>query len=243
MKLGELDKLLPIREEAGTTFETKTGWGYDASFSVAVLSLLPFSVAGNRRQSRMHRYEIEKVEERMFVPSQDYVRQSMFQAEVLSYLARYRWKKSVYMIVGIKVAQGGKIVHETEHALGGHLAGALPGASVGVPLDVGATVSTDTLHSRHEQKQIPNAFVFAYRLREIRYSKKRGFIDHQEFTKGADLHELHGPKKATSIELLPSALAIRIDDIEIDGLSGADFEEDEDDSMLLDGCVVVGLTQ
>ena len=71
-----------------------------------------------------------------------------------------------------------------------------------------------------------------------------GLIDHQEFTKGADLHDLHGRHIPVSIKPPTSTVVVGIEDeIEIDGISGADFEEDEDDSMIIDGCVVVGLTE
>jgi hypothetical protein len=47
------------------------------------------------------------------------------------------------MIVGIKIALGGKVVHLTKRGLGGDIRGTLPGTSVGIRVDVGAKVSTE----------------------------------------------------------------------------------------------------
>ena len=163
-----------MKPEMGVVFERRTGRSYSAGFSVSVMSLLPFSLAGRRSESQTHRYEIEKVEERMFVPSENYVRQSMLQAEVLHYLAKYRYRKSIYMVVGTKVAIGGKISYTTEYDGDANLAATLPGVAVGIPAEVGGKISAGMLNHRNEQKEITGAFVFAYRLREIRIHKRRG---------------------------------------------------------------------
>jgi hypothetical protein len=195
------------------------------------MSVLPFTLAGRREKSTSHHYEIDNVEERMFVPSEYYIRQGILQSDILGYLARRHYRKAVYMIVGIKVALGGKVVHSIKRGSGGDIGGTVPGSSVGIPIDIGGKVSTERDSRRFEQKQIPRSFVFAYRLREIRYSKKSSHIEHREYTKHADLHDLHN--RSTSLlhsKPVPKEFLGHEDEIDIDGISAEDYVEDEDES-------------
>ena len=47
--------------------------------------------------------------------------------------------------------------------------------SIGIPVDLGAKFRKGGTNLTYEGKQIPDSFVFAYRLREIRYFKKHNF--------------------------------------------------------------------
>ena len=177
----------------------------------------------------------------MFFPSHVYVQQSILQPEVLGYLARHWYRKSVYMVVGIKVGCEAEIIHRRQNDVGGQLNGSIPGALTGIPIDMGAEISSTVVDSRYEQKSVPSSFVFAYRLREIRYFKKDSSTRDTEFTKGADLHHRHGK---TRVEVRPAVedgpYLGTAEEIEIAGMDVKDFEEDEDDSMVVDGCVMVG---
>jgi hypothetical protein len=205
------------------------------------MSILPFTLAGRRNNSTSSHYEIDNLEERVFVPSAHYIRQSILQNDVLGYLASRHYRTAVYMIVGIKLALGGKVVHSTKRGWGGDMGGTLPGASVGIPIDIGAKVSIDRDARRLEHKQIPDSFVFAYRLREIRYAKKSSRVDHREYTKHADLHDLQHRSAYIPPKTVPKEFMGREDEIEIEGMSGEDYVEDEDDSMLLGECIILGV--
>jgi hypothetical protein len=73
---------------------------------------------------------------------------------------------------------------------------------------------------------------------EIRYSKKSGSFDHPEFVKGAEIHhDLHSPsQQQLAVTTDPEQVIGNGDGIDIDGILGVDFEEDEDDTRLVDGC-------
>lgn len=214
---------------------------YGISLSARVLGLLPFGLGGNRQNSTRHVYEIESVKTQKFIPSEHYIRESIFQAPVLSYLAKYKYKKPVYMIVGVKIGSNARVVHERGRALGGNLTGTMPGLAVGIPVDVEANVSGNTSDQRYDAYRIPNDFVFAYRLREIRYSKNRDSIDHSEFEKGAELHDLHNHKLQNVISEDTNSEEFRgvEDEIKVEGMAGVDFDDDED-ALSVDGCILVG---
>jgi hypothetical protein len=103
--------------------QTHADSSFDIGLSAAVLSLLPFGLAGDKNRNTTYRYEIKKVEGRMFLPSPEYVSRSVLQPEVLHYLARHRYRKSLYMIVGIRVGFNAEFTHERKYKRGGHLNG------------------------------------------------------------------------------------------------------------------------
>lgn len=212
--------------------------------SATILSSLPFGIAGHRQISRTHVFEIDKVVSKTFVPSEEYVLKSMRQAAVLRHLAGHGYRKAVYMIVGIKIGCDARVVHRTQKSSHGKLSGTLPGLSVGIPVDIGAHVSGNARSDGREQKQIPGSFVFAYRLREIRYSKKSVLHQNWPFIRGADLHELHNvTPKGIAVVADPETFLGTEDEIDIDGISGVDFEEDEDDLQFVDGCFLISSTE
>ena len=215
---------------------------FGIGFSAAVLSLLPFGLQGDKERKTTHHFRIKTVEESMFLPSPEYVQKSVLQAEVLKYLAQHRYRKSLYMIVGIRVGCDAEVIHERKLGNGGKLSVAAPGSLTGIPVDFGAEIKAKSVDDYYERKHIPSSFVFAYRLREIRYFKKNDLIRDSVFTKGAELHDLHAKSVIPTLTLAGDTIAPYLgtpNEIDIDNIAGSDFEEDEDDSMIVDGCVMV----
>ena len=95
-------------------FQSHTDRTLDLGFSASVLSLIPFGLIGKRQKDAFYRYEIEKVEGQTFLPSHEYVQKSVLQPEVLDYLARFRYRKSLYMIVGVKIGFNAEILYQTK---------------------------------------------------------------------------------------------------------------------------------
>jgi len=243
---GPLDVVLPSYLETGRTIRTVQNTHLGVGLSAKVLSLLPFSVAGNRQKHKKQQYEIDNIKSQKFVPSEHYVRKSIFQPRVLSYLAKHKYNKSVYMIVGIKVGSNAYVVREGQRKVGGNVSGLVPlGAAVGIPVDLQAKVSATTSKDRFDAYRVPNDFVFAYRLQEIRYFKKNGFIENYSFTRGADLHDLDNhdsQDRDAECDVLEKYQGVK-DEIEVEGISGYDFEDNEDDSVLVDGCIMLGVQE
>jgi hypothetical protein len=159
---------------------------------------------------------------------------------VLSYLARHRYRKSLYMIVGIKIGLNAEITHHREHTTRGWLKAFIPGALIGAPVDVGAQAKGSVIEQRYEKIKIPTSFVFAYRLREVRYFKKSNFIENLEYTKGADLHDLYGKSRVIEHFTDENVTYQGADEeIEIDGIFEEDFEENEHDTLIVDGSFMI----
>lgn len=242
MEIGPLERTVDGYIEKNVVFRKQADSSFGLGLSAAVLSLLPFGFAGDRQKDRTHQYEIEKVEGRTFLPSYEYVQRSVLQPEVLDYLARHRYRKSLYMIVGIKIGYNAEIIHERKYKRGGGLNVSIPGAMTGVPLDLGANLKQKAINHRYEKKSIPNSFVFAYRLREVRYFKKDNSITDVEFTKGAELHDLNGKVGHVALQarFKDKTYLGTEDEIDVDGIVGEDYEEDEYDAMIVDGCIMIG---
>ena len=219
-------------------FQKQVRKSLDLGFSAGVLSLLPFGLSGENQHDYTHRYKIERVEERFFQPTPSYVRKSVCQPEVLAYLSKHKYRKSLFMIVGIKIGFNARITHSKNKAFKGGIDATTPGALTGIPLT--GKFGFHSTGSRYEQKFIPDAFVFAYRLREVRYFKAHGLTTDTEYTKGAELHDLHGFRNHSPDAPLkePTYLGVE-DEIEVEGLFLEDYEEDDFDSEVLDDCILI----
>lgn len=228
------------REEENVIFEKEIRGRKGLGFSITLLTLLPFEISGDMQGETSHKWEIKKVAERSFHPSRLYVQQSIYQSDVMEYLKDHKYKKSVYMIVGVRIGQEARVTHSKRSDIGGKASVTVPVAASGVPIDLGFRAHGDKKKDVVESKAIPGSFVFAYRLREIRYSKKTKVANDRDFAKSADLHGLNDRRviQRTAVTEERNFLGT-IDEIEVEGLAGLDFEEDQEDTRIIDGCVIV----
>jgi hypothetical protein len=217
----------------------RLGVGRDAGlgFSAKVLNWLPFSIKGEGHRNSKHRYEIKKVEERTIYPEYEYVQKSVFQESVLKTLSHSWYQTSVYMIVGIRVGSDAHIVDERTGETGGSVSGTVPGSALGVPVDLEGEVSGRATSEYYQEQDYKDPFVFAYRLREIRYFTKDNSIRQFDYTQGADLHGRQEPVYIAS-KVDEKYVGIP-EEIDVDGIAGEDFEENTKDAKIIDGCVMV----
>ena len=136
----------------------------------------------------------------------------------------------------------------------------IPGAVAGIPVDPRLHLSVGRFRYRFLERTLPHAFVFAYRLQEVRYSARSNSISKRIYTNGAQLHDIYGAK----ITCDPDNIQIENEDsngnacsdeeeIEFEGLSPVDVSEvsrddsseewDIDDPVVVDGCVIVDTPQ
>lgn len=204
------------------------------------MGLLPFRIGGHRGRLTSYRYEIQKVKEQLLLPSDEYIQKSMFQEPVMRHLARFFYRTAVYMVVGIKIGIGGRIIHQEQQTLGSHISGTIPGATLGIPVDISADIGVGSMDFNYQEKRIPHSFVFAYRLRKIRYFKKTR-IEHSVFTRGAELHCLNNHRQARSQEDRPDVNNCKDYEIFVKGIADEDFGDDDDDEIkVVDECYLVG---
>src|SRR5438045_494166 len=128
LEIRQLGMTVDRHSEKDVVFQTRTDKSLGIGLSATVLSILPFGLSGDKRKDTTHLYEIKKVEVRMFNPSREYVLKSVLEPEVLNYLARHKYRKSLYMIVGIQIGFNAKIVHKRTHTKAEGLIVSNPGA-------------------------------------------------------------------------------------------------------------------
>ena len=241
LEIDRSDTTTEVQVEEDFVFQKDSERKFDIGFSAAVLNLLPFGFGGETQKGESHQFIIQKVESRTFRPSRHYVRMSVLQPEVLRYLARHHYNKSLFMIVGIKIGFNGEIKRFKKSKKGGSLNASqpLPSSLSPLPLDFGVTFGQKKMTHYYESRRILSSFVFAYRLREVRYYKS-SFSDF-DFTKGAELHCLYTTVSSISVRPVvkePTYVG-KEDEVDIDGLFKSDFEEDEIDTRVVDGCIMV----
>jgi hypothetical protein len=113
---------------------------------------------------------------------------------------------------------------------------------MGAPVDVGAHVGGRAIEHRHEKQKIPTSFVFAYRIREVRYFKKGDTVAASDYTKGAELHGLYATSRVVEPCADKNVTYEGADyEIDIDGVSEEDFEENESDTTIVDDCFMIKL--
>ncbi|RSL92443.1 hypothetical protein CEP52_013803 [Fusarium oligoseptatum] len=125
-----------------------------------------------RGSTRVHSSaKFKKLQTLSFEPTHEYMTKSLSTPMVQQYLARYHMRKRVFMVTGVKIAFGARVRDDESHLSGGNVSLGLNADAAGLPLSVGprADVSRGTSQTISFKQSSP--FVFAYRLREIRYRK------------------------------------------------------------------------
>jgi hypothetical protein len=204
--------------------------------SARILDMVSFGVLGSTDRYLSHQYEIERVIEKTFFPTADYVRNSVFQEKVLKQLESKLLRQPLYMIVGVRIAFNTKITHEQRSKRVGELK-AGGGFS---PASVELQARTERKEGLFEQKHISSGFIFAYRMRKVRYSRSSRSAAAREYDKG-QLFTLRDSD--TNDSTYPSHLrenAEPKEQITSVKLEEFDYEEDEEDTRIVDGCIIVG---
>lgn len=144
-------------------------------------------VSGSSDKSHDRLANFAKLETRTFKPSDDYVRQSIEAPQIQRYLTSHWVTKPVYMVTSVKIAYGASVRESVGRGKGGKGFVGIDGNLVGgVPAAVGASMQGLSEDGRAIEFKESTPFVFAYGLRQIRYSK--GAYSDRPFRNGA----LHG---------------------------------------------------
>ncbi|KAL9136861.1 MAG: hypothetical protein Q9175_001934 [Cornicularia normoerica] len=143
-------------------------------------------------------YDFDRVETRFFAPDKVYIEESMSSSEVREFIVRSKFRANVYMITGIKVAIGASVTSTKLRQRGIHVQLGVDGTAVGVPLGLGPDVEVSSGRTHGISFDGASDFVFAFRLREIIYSKRQGIV-HREFSKGA-LFGLEDDHRESAVE-------------------------------------------
>ena len=240
LEFGPDDKVHKLSSETNFTFIQAANRVWDIDIGATIMSFLPFGIRGHYSATSGKLFEIERIDSQSLDPSDDYVERSLRKPSVREYLAAYRYQKPLYMIVGIKVGRNARIIQGRFSKVRGKVSVDVPGYLGGIPVDPKVELGVGTSRLHGVKRDVLESFVFAYRLREVRYSVKLHLSRlGRIWTKGARLHS------AEASDNMLNAGEIEENDveeeIECDGLSGRDVsEESVPCGNMIDGCILLG---
>lgn len=195
--------------------------------------LNPFPVGADTdvkvENSRTLSWHFESLKSTQISPTRQYVQSSMEHGEVPSYLKTFHWDKRVFMVTGVTIAEGAKLVKSDLQSAGAYTSAKADLSGAGLSTAGGAG-GLDFKDSSTEKVRGTSNFVLAYSLNEIFYRK----ITHRPFRKG----EVQSVQKDGHKESEDSAREIDgivVDDIAEEPYQGGGNdvdEEDEDDINL-----------
>ncbi|TKX27432.1 hypothetical protein C1H76_0269 [Elsinoe australis] len=128
-------------------------------------------------------YEAEKLTTVYFNPTRQYIQKSIEDEDVRAWMMQNS-NEPMWMITGIKVASGAKFYTENTRKRGLFLQVGIDMTPMGIPVSFGPKVDLSNTKGTSESAETTSDFVLAYRLREIRYSRKDG-VTSKDYTKGA----------------------------------------------------------
>lgn len=169
----------------------------------------------SRTNSQTDAYEFDKLTTTYFVPTKQYIEEAISNPDVKDWMV-YNKGNPLYMITGVKVASGAKFVTEMAKERGFRFQVGVNASMFGVPVQAGPNIDILNSSTERESSDAVSDFVFAFRVREVRYKKKTGVIS-KDFVKGA----MYG------LEATPDDDEEEDVDFEIDGLAERDPKEDE----------------
>jgi hypothetical protein len=111
------------------------------------------------------------LETRWFLPSLDYIKQSIADPNVKNYIIQNRsWlgNSKLFMVTGIKIAHNASFAYKVIKERGVKFHFGLDGTNSGVPLSIGPEADLRNDPSREESFKIAEPFVLAYRINEIK---------------------------------------------------------------------------
>jgi hypothetical protein len=128
-------------------------------------------------------YKFGELVTKTIAPGLDEVRKLFSDDAVQQAIKDSRFGSNLYMITGVKIARGAEVAISKVKALGGNLHFGVDTTPFGVPLKVGPDLENERSKGQGLTEKHDYDFVFAYRLREIRY-KRREVKEQKEYAKG-----------------------------------------------------------
>lgn len=159
--------------------------------------------------------------------------QGLFQEPAIQQTIRdSKFRKNLYMITGVQIAHGAEFVISQARKRGQHLHVQADLTAAGPPIGVGVGLDVTSSQSQEAQGKVESDFVFAYRLREILYRRKR--VENIRDIRDGDLmHEgersKENKKKASSNEFVPELYALKNEDSTLPELWDLKAESGDDE--------------
>jgi hypothetical protein len=172
-------------------------------------------------------YSFDRLETNQFFPKDNYIQKCVEADPVRRYLDKARYRKSVYVITGIKTVHGAKAKSIKHRVIGGNLGVEVDGTLLsGGMVPVGGGPDTDVKVGKKISTNFEGGsdFVFAFRVKKVTVTRKTGVVKADEdYKKGAMLE-----KNETELDV-PQLLVSKLDDPypEDEGFEGEELTEDD----------------
>jgi hypothetical protein len=128
-------------------------------------------------------YKFEELVTKTISPDLHEVRKLFEDDSVQQAIKDSRFGSNLYLITGIKIARGAEVAISKVRSRGGNLHFGVDTTALGVPLKVGPDLENERSKGQGLTEKHKGEFVFAYRLREIRYKRKK-LEGQKEYAKG-----------------------------------------------------------
>jgi hypothetical protein len=208
------------------------------------LQSLGFEVSASSDEASAATAKFDKLETWSFQPSDAYMRESIAAAEVQSYLAGHTMRKPLYMVTGVKVAHGARVIEMVRKGKAGKMRAGFDGSAAGLPSVAFGPQAEGSKGFESVQRFVSDGpVVFAYRLREIRYRKGiltgKLYRDGALYSVGEGAADAEGekPEEEGIIFLELDEDDVTGDDVGVEPLEvwedGAEGEEDEDCELIV----------
>ncbi|KAF4447968.1 hypothetical protein F53441_8559 [Fusarium austroafricanum] len=162
----------------------------DRSFGIWASFLQTLGIGGDATvdwsKERSEQWTCENLKTVSFSPKISYVSQCLKDEGVQSFMRVNKpWftTNKLYMITGIKVAYGAASTIKHAKQRGLNLKFGTDFSSQGVPISLGPQIGGSNTISTKQSQSGAEPFVFAFRLRRIKISRK-GEVNHERYTKG-----------------------------------------------------------
>ena len=175
--------------------------------------------------------EVGRLQTEYFEPNLSYITQSLSTSPVLEFINKTDFKKRLYMIIGTKVAYGAKAGSSKTRGHDVDVSVSISGLPASVPIEGGPETSISTKRTTDVSFEESSPFVLAFRLREIRYSKRKNMLVVKDPTKGASysLKEYQQNDAVTPSE--GEMFAVNVAGISGDDLGADDLDVDGIDAI------------
>ena len=171
------------------------------------------------RSSKGATYDFKKLDTDFIDPTLEYYKSSVVVPSVAGHIIDTKFTKPIYMITGVRIARGAEVEQAHSKEAETHLKIGVDGTTAGSPVTAGPELNISSSAAESTSSKGSSDFVYAYRLREIYYSKGR--LRHREHNKGATLQGLGGSSTEEGKED-----SLVIPPLEISGYAGEDFSGD-----------------
>jgi hypothetical protein len=186
----------------------------EAGVWVKVLESFDFKMVGKYEKCAEDLFVVDRIETEFFVPSREYLMDSVGVKGVGDFLKAGRWKKlDVFIITGIKVARGAKIVLGKKKEVGGDVSAGIDVNPAGVNVKVGLKAGVKATEDESTEFE-GDSFILAYQVRKI-ICKKGKVLGSEEYSDGAVLGD----------EVLEDRVRVEIESFAEDEATAADVKE------------------